>query len=322
MPVGYHLLDLGGALPVLQLADVEVARLAVEPGVHVQPAEEDVAGRLHQALTGDDALARGSRTRSGRGTPRAPTPRPPSSAGTAGPAPSRPSSSAIHARVPTLPTPTTLRAKSASSNCSSSTRRSNCERLAVAAHAADAVPRRSPRARRRRRADRSARSAATGRRSSTSPSTTVVSFENAAMLSLVRAFAMRLLRPLDRLGANCDGESREHALDLQVRVPHREVVHRRECRHRVAVLRDRVEHDPLSCSLARKPLSRAAISMLTASRLTSHSHGPGSVSSKSLMSNTSAPLGRGEHAEVRQVRVAAALHRQAPSAAWPRDRGP
>ena len=36
-----------------------------------------------------------------------------------------------------------------------------------------------------------------------------------------------------------------------------------------------------------KPLLRAQISMLTASRLTSHSHGPGSVSSKSLMSKTS-----------------------------------
>ena len=42
-----------------------------------------------------------------------------------------------------------------------------------------------------------------------------------------------------------------------------------------------------SWSLTAKPLSRAAISMLAANRLTSHSHGPGSVSSKSLTSNTS-----------------------------------
>ena len=48
-----------------------------------------------------------------------------------GSCPSRPISSAIHARVPTLPTPTTLRAKSTSSNCSSSTRRLNVERVAV-----------------------------------------------------------------------------------------------------------------------------------------------------------------------------------------------
>ena len=46
-----------------------------------------------------------------------------------------------------------------------------------------------------------------------------------------------------------------------------------------------------SCSLALKPLKRAAISMLTARRFTSHSHGPGSVSSKSLTSNTSARSG-------------------------------
>ncbi len=48
--------------------------------------------------------------------------------------------------------------------------------------------------------------------------------------------------------------------------------------------------------------------MLAARRFTSHSHGPGSVSSKSLMSNSSLPLGRAEEAEVRQVRVAAELH--------------
>ena len=41
-----------------------------------------------------------------------------------------------------------------------------------------------------------------------------------------------------------------------------------------------------SWSLALKPLSRAPINRLATSRLTSHSHGPGSVSSKSLMSNT------------------------------------
>ena len=40
------------------------------------------------------------------------------------------------------------------------------------------------------------------------------------------------------------------------------------------------------CFLREKSLSRAATIMLAASRLTSHSHGPGSVSSKSLTSNT------------------------------------
>ena len=50
-------LDGERALPVLELADVEVAWLPVEAGADVLPAEEDVAGRLHQALAGDDPLA-------------------------------------------------------------------------------------------------------------------------------------------------------------------------------------------------------------------------------------------------------------------------
>ena len=41
------------------------------------------------------------------------------------------------------------------------------------------------------------------------------------------------------------------------------------------------------CWAALKPLARPAMTMLAASRLTSHSQGPGSVSSKSLASNTS-----------------------------------
>ena len=40
-------------------------------------------------------------------------------------------------------------------------------------------------------------------------------------------------------------------------------------------------------SAAANPRSRPATSMLAARRFTSHSHGPGSVSSKSLMSNSS-----------------------------------
>ena len=42
---------------------------------------------------------------------------------------------------------------------------------------------------------------------------------------------------------------------------------------------------------AEKPLARPAITMLAASRLTSHSQGPGSVSSKSLASKTSVRSG-------------------------------
>ena len=43
----------------------------------------------------------------------------------------------------------------------------------------------------------------------------------------------------------------------------------------------------LARSLVENPLSRPAMAKLAASRLTSHSHGPGQVSSKSLMPNSS-----------------------------------
>ena len=65
-----------------------------------------------------------------------------------------------------------------------------------------------------------------------------------------------------------------------------------------------------SWSLTGKPLSCAAISMLTARRLTSHSHGPGERLVEVVDVEHEPALGRGEHAEVRQVRVAAALHRK------------
>ena len=54
--------------------------------------------------------------------------------------------------------------------------------------------------------------------------------------------------------------------------------------------------------------SRPATSMLAARRFTSHSHGPGRVSSKSFTSNSKERSGRGEAAEVEQVSVPAALH--------------
>ena len=59
-----------------------------------------------------------------------------------------------------------------------------------------------------------------------------------------------------------------------------------------------------------KPLLRAAIVKLAAMRFTSYSKGPGSVSSKSLRSNSNVSLGRGIHTEVREMRVAAELDLQ------------
>ena len=47
--------------------------------------------------------------------------------------------------------------------------------------------------------------------------------------------------------------------------------------------------------------------MLAARRFTSHSNGPGRVSSKSLASKSKGPFGRGEPAEVEQVSVPAEL---------------
>ena len=80
---GDHGLDRPRALPVAQLPDVEVALLAVEP-VGPLPAEEDVAGGLHQALARRPPAGPGWRTGWRRRTARAPRPAPPWPAGTAG----------------------------------------------------------------------------------------------------------------------------------------------------------------------------------------------------------------------------------------------
>ncbi len=63
-------------------------------------------------------------------------------------------------------------------------------------------------------------------------------------------------------------------------------------------------------SLVGNPLSRPATARLAASRLTSHSNGPGSVSSKSLTSKTRLPLRRRERPEIRQMSIPAQLHPQ------------
>ena len=74
----------------------------------------------------------------------------------------------------------------------------------------------------------------------------------------------------------------------------------------------RTESRVTACvSASEKPLFRAAIVKLAASRSTSYSNGPGSVSSKSFTSNSSVRSGESEHPEVRQVGVAAELHREA-----------
>ena len=62
--------------------------------------------------------------------------------------------------------------------------------------------------------------------------------------------------------------------------------------------------------LRSNPRLRAAISMLAARRFTSHSKGPGSVSSKSFTSNTRSRSGEAKPPKFDQVRVAAELHVQ------------
>ena len=97
------------------------------------------------------------------------------------------------------------------------------------------------------------------------------------------------------------------SLDVHVVVPGLERPHARGRAHALAIARDAGGRRSRAGRTGLNPRSRPRISKLAASRFTSHSHGPGSVSSKSLMSNISLPLGRAEHAEVRQVRVAAEL---------------
>ena len=66
---------------------------------------------------------------------------------------------------------------------------------------------------------------------------------------------------------------------------------------------------PVRC-LSSKPRSRPATAKLATSRLTSHSNGPGQRLVEVVDAEDEPPVGRGEGAEVREVRVAAQLHLQ------------
>ena len=104
------------------------------------------------------------------------------------------------------------------------------------------------------------------------------------MLSFVRAFARFFSVRLTIFGLNCEPNS---CITLSTsRCEYHTSRFFIPANSAIAVrYRPTVSSTIRSCSLPRKPLSRAAISMLTANRLTSHSHGPGSVSSKSFTSN-------------------------------------
>src|SRR5262249_56234106 len=52
-----HSPDLGRALAVPELPDVEVSTAPIDPLVRGQPAEQNIAGSLHQSLSFDDSPA-------------------------------------------------------------------------------------------------------------------------------------------------------------------------------------------------------------------------------------------------------------------------
>ena len=117
------------------------------------------------------------------------------------------------------------------------------------------------------------------------PSTRWVSLATSCMLSRVRALAMPLSTILRCRFSSCElNSARSWSRSACAYQTSRLVIlakSRIACRYRatVAVTISRR-------SLPPNPLPRAATSMLAASRLTSHSHGPGVVSSKSLTSKT------------------------------------
>ena len=105
------------------------------------------------------------------------------------------------------------------------------------------------------------------------------------MLSLVRALASCFSPRFTCLGLNCERNSFSTASMSRCAYQTSRLFMAAKRAMRCGTPR-RVEHD-LLLILDVEAAVRATISMLTARRLTSHSHGPGSVSSKSLMSNTS-----------------------------------
>ena len=117
-----------------------------------------------------------------------------------------------------------------------------------------------------------------------SPSTCWVSLANACMLSLVRAlatFARAFARCfLVAMASSCSNSASTSTWAYQtsrLRIP------------AACFIRARYSSAIASTTARRSagvnPRSRPATSKLAASRFTSHSHGPGKVSSKSLMSN-------------------------------------
>ncbi len=105
------------------------------------------------------------------------------------------------------------------------------------------------------------------------------------------------------------------------RVPDVERAHAGELGHGVAVAPDRLPSTLRRRSLRENPLTRPATDRLAASRLTSHSHGPGDGLVEVVEVEEQPAFGRGEQPEVRQVRVTAQLHRRPETGAAARSIG-
>ena len=122
-----------------------------------------------------------------------------------------------------------------------------------------------------------------------SPSTCSVSFASALMLSFPSAFVTTVSKWSDSSGRTSP-PSLDHRLGIDAGVPEVEVAASRELGHGLAV-RGRTARPPTVPMSLVEPRERPASTKLVARRFTSHSNGPGLVSSKSLMSKTIARSG-------------------------------
>ena len=275
-PDGRHRLDVGRALPVPQLAHVEVAALAVEP-VDALPAEEDVAGRLHQPLALDDALAvvvvRRLAPANGASTDGWAS----LACRNSGSPSSRPSSSTTQAPRADAADPDHL-ARDVDE--------------AVAVEQARGGRRAGSRGRRRGSLQEAvlARCASpSGSRSSTGTisggSLTMRGWPSTVCGELARTRAgcpcgapwrPGCSKRLACCALTCSRSSSAQLRRRRPRVPDVEVAHaRRSRRIALAVRRARPSRTPCAAACAAKPRSRPATAKLAASRLTSHSNGPG-----------------------------------------------
>ena len=97
----------------------------------------------------------------------------------------------------------------------------------------------------------------------------------------------------------------------RLRIPHLQRPHFAELGHVLSIGPDAGEHRIFGAALVAKPLLRQAITKLAARRLTSHSQGAGSVSSRSWMSKMIRRSGVAKPRKFAEVGVAARLHANA-----------